>query len=70
MADQSLKSLFRKAEHSRTLVESSYETNTDTFRDILATAVATYEECRVLADRLSLFSPNELLEDIATGDLP
>lgn len=69
MADQNLKSLFNSAETQRNNIESAREMNTDTFRDSLAAATATYEECRILADKLSLFSSNETLEDITTGDL-
>ena len=69
MADQNLKSLFNSAELLRSNIETSWETNAETYQQNIASAVAKYEDCRVLADRLSLFSPNETLEDITSGDL-
>ncbi|KFY21948.1 hypothetical protein V493_06970 [Pseudogymnoascus sp. VKM F-4281 (FW-2241)] len=70
MEDQNIKSLFAQAERKRQEIEQTYDRNSTTYHDNLATAVGSYEECRVLADRQSLFSPNEILEDITTGDLP
>jgi immunoglobulin-binding protein 1 len=67
--DQNIRSLFSRADGQRNLVEGSRDPNSEIFRENLASAIATYEECRVLADRLLLFSQNETLEDIATGDL-
>jgi hypothetical protein len=69
MADQSIKTLFGVAESKRKAVETSRDSNSSSYKENLAAAIATFEECRELADRLSLFSPNETLEDIATGDL-
>jgi hypothetical protein len=69
MTDQSIRTLFASAEAKRDIVERSRDSSSSTFRENLAAAIAIFEECRVLADRLSLFSPNETLEDIATGDL-
>ncbi|RDW69818.1 hypothetical protein BP6252_08838 [Coleophoma cylindrospora] len=69
MADQNLKSLYASAESKRKSLESSWDTNTATYQQNLASAIAAYEECRQLTDRLSLFSPNESLEDITSGDL-
>jgi immunoglobulin-binding protein 1 len=67
--DQNIRSLFAAAENDRIRIESSRDPNSVTYRENIATAIANYEESRVLADRLSLFSVNETLEDIATGDL-
>ncbi|KAH8602111.1 TAP42-like protein [Bisporella sp. PMI_857] len=69
MADQSIKSLYNTAESRRKNIDSSWETNTATYQQNLASAIATYEDCLQLADRLSLFSPNETLEDLTSGDL-
>lgn len=70
MEDQNIKSLFAQAERRKQEVEQAYDRNSTAFHDNLAAAIENYEECRVLADRQSLFSPNEILEDISTGDLP
>ena len=69
MAEQSLKSLFTSAESQRKDIESSWDSNTAAYQQNLAAAIATYEDCLKLADRLSLFSPNETLEDLTSGDL-
>ena len=69
MTEQSIKSLFSSAECQRKDVESSWDTNTATYQQNLISAIATYEDCLKLADRLSLFSLNETLEDITSGDL-
>ncbi|KAI9053194.1 hypothetical protein LZ554_003460 [Drepanopeziza brunnea f. sp. 'monogermtubi'] len=69
MADQSIKSLFARAEQQRKDIEASWDSNTAVYQQNVASAIATYDECLKLADRLSLFSPNETLEDITSGDL-
>jgi immunoglobulin-binding protein 1 len=69
MAEQSIKSLFSSAEHQRKGIEDSWDSNTATYQQNLAAAISTYEACLKLADRLSLFSPNETLEDLTSGDL-
>ena len=70
MAEQSIKSLFSLAESKRNAAEAARDSSSSTYRENIAAAIATYDECRQLADQLSLFSPNEILEDIASGDLP
>jgi immunoglobulin-binding protein 1 len=66
---QSLRGLFSKAERGREDLSSSYETNTPTYQENLGATVATYEECLKIAEQVSLFSPNETLEDISSSDL-
>ncbi|PBP21905.1 type 2A phosphatase-associated protein 42 [Diplocarpon rosae] len=69
MTEQSIKSLFRLAEQQRKDIEASWDSNTATYQQNVAAAIATYDDCLKLADRLSLFSPNETLEDLTSGDL-
>ena len=69
MTEHSIKSLFSSAERQRQDIESSWDTNTATYQQNVAAAITTYDDCLKLADRLSLFSPNETLEDITSGDL-
>lgn len=69
MAEQNIKSLFKSAERQRKGIESAWDSNTATYQQNLLAAISTYENCLKLADRLSLFSPNETLEDITSGDL-
>ncbi|KAI0840706.1 TAP42-like family protein [Hypoxylon sp. FL0890] len=67
---RTLKSVFQAAERKRQAVEGTYEANSPTYRDDLAEALKLYEECIQIINKISLFSPNEGLEDIATSDLP
>lgn len=69
MAEQSIKSLFSSAERHRKDIEASWDANTATYQQNLAATISTYEDCLKLADRLSLFSHNETLEDLTSGDL-
>lgn len=66
---QSLRALFAKAEQERISLEASPSTISATFQENLSSAILTYEECLRVADRVSLFSPNETLDDINSGDL-
>lgn len=69
MEDQSLKSLFASAESARKDLDSAWDTTTPSYQSSIAATITTYEHCLQLADRLSLFSPNETLEDVSSGDL-
>ncbi|KAH8714060.1 type 2A phosphatase-associated protein 42 [Phaeosphaeriaceae sp. PMI808] len=66
---QSLRALFSTAERAQQELASSYETNTPTFQENLGKTIATFEECLKLSQQVSLFSPNETLEDISSSDL-
>ncbi|KAI0161151.1 TAP42-like family protein [Hypoxylon sp. FL1284] len=67
---RTLKSVFQTAERKRIAIEGTYEANSPTYRDDLAQALELYQECIQIINKISLFSPNEGLEDIATSDLP
>jgi immunoglobulin-binding protein 1 len=71
MADetQSLRGLFSRAERGREELSSSYETNSPTYQENLSATIATYEESQKIAEQVSLFSPNESLEDISSSSL-
>lgn len=69
MAEQNIKSLFSSAERQRKDIEASWDSNTAEYQQNLAAAIKTYDDCLKLADRLSLFSPNETLEDVTSSDL-
>jgi hypothetical protein len=66
---QSLRGLFLKAERAREELSSSYEANSPTYQENLGATIATYEECLKISEQVSLFSPNETLEDISSSDL-
>ena len=71
MADESrsLRSVYNEAEQKRSTIESSYDSNSTAFQENLLSAIKLYEQCLSIADQISLFSPNESLEDIGTADL-
>lgn len=71
MAEQpeSLHALFTRAKSLKKSLEESTETNSSEYREQLHTAIAKFAECQRLIAQLSLFSDNETVEDIATGDL-
>lgn len=67
--DQSIRAVYSTAEQKRQSVESSWDSNSATYQENLLAAISLYEQCLSIADRISLFSPNESLEDIASVDL-
>lgn len=71
MAEQptNLRSLYRQAESQRSELDNYPNTISDTYQQNLASAIASYEECLKLVHSLSLFSPNEDLEDLNSRDL-
>ncbi|KKA21485.1 TOR signaling pathway regulator (TapA) [Rasamsonia emersonii CBS 393.64] len=66
---QNLQALFAAAKERKRELESSLETNSDSYRDKVNETIAQFEECQKLIRELSLFSSNEGVEDIATADL-
>ena len=61
--------LFSSARNQRKELEQSSDPTSTIYQENLQAAIATLEECRVIADRITLFSPNETEEDIPSGDL-
>jgi len=66
---KTLRGLFTEAEAKRQEIESSWNSNSAAFQENLSAAIATYEECLKVADQVSLFSINEILDDVSSGDL-
>lgn len=66
---QNLRALFSSAERARQELASAYDSNSPAFQENLLKTIATYEECLKLSEQISLFSPNESLEDISSSDL-
>lgn len=66
---RSLRSLHHEAEQKRGTIENSFSSNSASFQDNLLSAIRLYEECVKTAEQISLFSPNESLEDITSADL-
>jgi tetratricopeptide (TPR) repeat protein len=71
MADEqrSLRSVHTTAERNRSDLDARADSNSEAFQDKLSTTIKLYEECLEIAQRVSLFSPNESLEDINSTDL-
>ena len=68
---RSLKAVFGEAESRRIALENStFRANTPQYFDTVASAVKLYRDSLDLIAALSLFSPNESLEDLSTSDLP
>ncbi|KAI1168417.1 TAP42-like family protein [Nemania serpens] len=67
---KTLKSAYEAAEGKRLAIEASYETTSPTYQEDIATALQSYKECIQITDKVSLFSKNESLEDLATSDIP
>ena len=67
--DQSLRALFADAEAKRQKVEADWDRNSAAFEENIISAITTFEECQRVASQVALFSPNETLEDISSGDL-
>ncbi|KAI7249596.1 hypothetical protein KC335_g17639, partial [Hortaea werneckii] len=71
MADESrsLRSTYLEAEQKRSALERSFDSTSSAFQDGLLSAIQLYEQCVSIADQISLFSPNESLEDVGTTEL-
>ncbi|KAJ5127829.1 hypothetical protein N7448_008608 [Penicillium atrosanguineum] len=67
---QSLRSLFQSARDDKTALETRGDTNTESYRDAVNATIAKFHECQRQISILSLFSSNESLDDVSTGDLP
>lgn len=66
---QSLRSLFTDAKEQKDKLWSRGDTNAETYRDEVNAAVSKFQECQRQVSMLSLFSSNELLEDVSSSDL-
>ena len=64
-----IRTLFSSAKALRKDLDSYPEPTSSAYQENLRSALTSLEECRKLADRLSLFSPNESQDDISSGDL-
>ncbi|KAJ4300380.1 Type 2A phosphatase-associated protein 42 [Collariella sp. IMI 366227] len=68
---RSLKAIFAEAESKRLALETTpFPPNSSEYADTVASAVKLYQDCLNFIDALSIFSPNESLEDLSTTDLP
>ncbi|KAF1955996.1 type 2A phosphatase-associated protein 42 [Byssothecium circinans] len=66
---KSIRALFTTAERLRNDLSNAYDSNHPAYQENLTNAIATYESCLTLADQVSLFSPNESLDDVSSSDI-
>lgn len=66
---RSLRDLFTSAKSQKEALESGLSSDTDEYREKVNATITKLEECQQLISKLSLFSPNETLDDISTADL-
>lgn len=64
-----IRTLLTSAKNQRKELETSPEPTSSIYQENLQAAITSLEECRKIADRISLFSPNETEDDISSGDL-
>lgn len=72
MADEeprSIRALFLTAERLRNNLSNFPDSNSLTYQENLTNAIATYESCLTLSEQVSLFSPNESLDDVSSSDI-
>jgi len=67
--ESSIRGLFASAKAQRKELDSLPDPTTSLYQENLQAAIASLEECRRLAERISLFSSNEAEDDVASGDL-
>jgi len=66
---QNLRSLFVAAKADKTALETRPDTTSELYRRELTAVISKFEECQRLVRLLSLFSSNEPIEEVSTGDL-
>ncbi|KAF4979211.1 hypothetical protein FDECE_18100, partial [Fusarium decemcellulare] len=67
---RSLRSLYEAAEEKRHALDNAFEATSPAYRADLEAALSLYTRARDQIAAVSLFSPNEGVEDISTSDLP
>ena len=67
-SESSLRDLFDAAKDFTKSLEK-LESNSQSYQDKLRSAITTFERCQEVADQISLFSPNETVDDISSTDL-
>ena len=68
-SEANIRTLFASAKSARNDLEKSPDPTSTLYQENLQSAISALEQCRQIADRISLFSPNETEDDISSGDL-
>ena len=66
---QNLSSLFASAKADKAALENRTDPNSESYRSAVNAVIAKFEDCQRLVGLLSLFSSNEPIEEVSTGDL-
>lgn len=66
---QSLSGSYAEAEALCKKLDTFPSSNNSEFQDVLSAAITAYEACIRIASQISLFSPNEALDDVSSRDL-
>jgi immunoglobulin-binding protein 1 len=66
---KSIRALYTAAERLRNDLSAYPDSNSPTYQEKLSSAIKTYESCLTLAEQVSLFSPNETLDDVSSPDI-
>ncbi len=64
-----VRTLFSTSKAQRKELDAIPDSGSALYQENLQAAIATLEQCRRIADRISMFSDNESEDDIPTGDL-
>ena len=64
-----IRTLFATSKAQRQELNTILDPSNALYHENLQAAIATLEQCRKIADQISLFSNNETEDDIPTGDL-
>lgn len=67
--NQNLRAVYNAAEEKRRQLDAAGNTNAPAYQEQLASAISAYEQCLHMASRVSLFSPNESLDDISSSNI-
>lgn len=66
---QNLRAVYKSAESKRRELDGALDTNSAAYQEKVGAAITAYEQCLEIADHISLFSPNESLDDITSNDI-
>lgn len=67
-SNYTLRNLFATAKEAQEQLDM-LDARTEEYKAKLRATVSSYEECQKLVVQASMFSPNEEVDDIASGDL-
>lgn len=69
METGSISALFVASENKRRKLDQYPSATSPEYQELLEATINDYAQCLDTADRVSLFSPNETLDDVSTNDI-